>query len=384
MVPGVGLPLRVLGTSAHGPNDPSFRVRIALPGRALVAQGILVEELPLFSVEQARRFRAARGFGKATALAQARRRLSRELRDGALDASVVLVQQRIDLGPSLGLERLATRDRRLIYDIDDAAWLSGRQTAGHYLNFLKGSGRKVRWLAERAAHIVAGSEILAEYLTRYDRPTTVVPSLIEPSGYPTRLHEQGSTITLGWIGSATTARYLQRVGPILERFAQQVARPVRLVVVGGAAPRLRGVEIEERVWSTESELRALSEMDIGLMPLEDTPWSRGKCAYKALQYMASGIPPLVSDVGISAKVVAGAGYVAAEDAGWLDGLHTLAQDADLRMRLGAVGRRRVEQHFSFARWLPVLAEIMAGKGESTFSGNRKSSPAASSRPGISS
>jgi len=381
MIEGAELPLRVLGTSAHGPNDPSFRVRVALPGRALAAHGILLEELPLFSAEQARRFRTAHAFGKVAALAQARRRLMGELRDRALGASAVLMQQRIDLGPLLTLERIATRDRRLIYDIDDAAWLSGRQTSGHYLSFLKGSGRKVRWLAERADHIVAGSEILAEHLAGYGRPMTVVPSLIDLAGYAVRSHEQTSTITLGWIGSATTARYLLQLVPILERFAQQSTRPVRLVVVGGAAPRLRGVDTQERAWSTASERAALSEMDIGLMPLDDTPWSRGKCAYKALQYMACGIPALVSDVGISAKVVADAGYVAADDTDWLDGLHTLARDADLRTRLGAVGRRRIEQHFSFTRWLPVLAEIMAGSGGQRFPQNGKSSPAGQPRSG---
>jgi glycosyltransferase involved in cell wall biosynthesis len=99
-------------------------------------------------------------------------------------------------------------------------------------------------------------------------------------------------------------------------------------------------------------------MDIGLMPLEDTPWSRGKCAYKALQYMACGVPPLVSNVGVSAAVVADAGYVATEDGHWLEGLHLLAEDADMRTRLGAMGRRRVEQDFSFDRWMPVLAHIL--------------------------
>jgi glycosyltransferase involved in cell wall biosynthesis len=265
--------------------------------------------------------------------------------------------------------------------------LSGRQTAGHYLSFLKGSERKVRWLAERADHIVAGNEILAERLAGYGRPMTVVPSLIDLAGYAMRSHEQTSTITLGWIGSATTARYLLRLAPILERFAQQSTRPVRLVVVGGAAPRLRGVGVEERAWSTDSERATLAEMDIGLMPLDDTPWSRGKCAYKALQYMACGIPPLVSDVGISAKVVADAGYVAANDADWLDGLHTLARDPGLRTRLGVVGRSRIEQDFSFTRWLPVLAEVIAGSRESKLpklAGDLKGSPAAPPRPGVSS
>jgi glycosyltransferase involved in cell wall biosynthesis len=352
--------LHVIGTSASGPHDPSFRIRIALPGRALAAYGIAIEELPLFSAEQAPRFRRARPIGKATTLAQARRRLQRELREKARESSTVLIQRRVDLAPSLALERVATRDSRMIYDVDDAVWLSGTQTSGHYLSFLKAAARKTQWLANRAEHIVAGSEILAEHLAPHNGSITIVPSLVDTATYTMRHHEQGSVVTLGWIGSPTTARYLSQIGPILDRFAQQSTRPVRLLIVGGEAPRLHQVDVQERMWSPESERIALAEIDIGLMPLEDTPWSRGKCAYKALQYMASGIPPLVSDVGVSAAVVADAGYVATDNAHWLEGLHALAEDANLRARLGAVGRRRTEQDFSFDRWLPISAQILKG------------------------
>lgn len=355
---GEQFPLAVIGTSAHGPHDPSFRIRVVLPGRALLAHGIALKEMPLFTDEQARRFRDARSIGKAAVLGRAHRRLAGELGDVAYESSVALVQRRVDLTPSLSLERIATRDRRVIYDVDDAVWLSGSQTAGHYLSFLKGAGRKVRWLAERADHIVAGSEILAEHLARYNGAITVIPSLVDITTYAMRVHEQASGTTLGWIGSPTTAPYLSTIAPILERFAQQSTRPVRLVVIGGRAPSLRRVEVQERPWSPESERVALAEMDIGLMPLEDTPWSRGKCAYKALQYMACGIPPVVSDVGVSAAVVADTGCVANEDTDWLEGLHLLANDADLRSRLGAVGRDRIEQDFSFARWIPTLAQIL--------------------------
>ena len=352
--------LPVIATSAQGPYDPSFRIRLALPGRALTRHGVTMQELPLFSAEQVPRFRHAASVGKVAILARARRRLQRELRELDGEVRTIIVQSRVDLAPSLALERMATDSRRLIYDVDDAVWLSGRQTAGHSLSFLKGAARKVRWLVERADHVIAGSEILAEHLGQHGDAITVVPSLVDPATYVVREHEQSSIITLGWIGSPTTARYLNHLTPVLERFAEQSTRPVRLVVVGGAAPYLHRVEVHERRWSPEAERQALAEMDIGLMPLQDTPWSRGKCAYKALQYMACGIPPLVSNVGVSAAVVGDSGYAAGSDAQWLEGLYALAQDRDLRARLGAVGRRRIEQDFSYDRWIPVIAQILKG------------------------
>jgi glycosyltransferase involved in cell wall biosynthesis len=352
--------LPVIATSAQGPYDPSFRIRVALPGRALASHGVALQKLPLFSTAQVSGFRYAGSVGKAAILASARRQLKRELRELDGETRTVVVQRQVDLAPLLSLERLATRDRRLVYDIDDAVWLSGRQTVGHSLSFLKGGQRKVRWLAERADHVIAGNDALAEHLGRYNDRVTVVPSLVDTAAYAVRKHEQGETVILGWIGSPTTAVYLQRLGPVLEQFAAGSSRPVRLVVVGGPAPRLAHVEVQERTWSVAAERDVLADMDIGLMPLDDTPWSRGKCAYKALQYMASGVPPLVDDVGISAGVVGDAGYVAANSAQWLEGLHTLARDPSLRTQLGHVGRRRIETDFSFERWIPTLATILRG------------------------
>jgi len=113
-------------------------------------------------------------------------------------------------------------------------------------------------------------------------------------------------------------------------------------------------------WSEAAEREVLQQLDIGLMPLEDTPFSRGKCAYKALQYMAAGIPPVADDVGVSATTVGGAGYAVSGAEPWLEALQALAADAGLRARLGGAGRRRVEEEFSPQRWLPTMAAILHG------------------------
>jgi len=349
--------MQVIATSCQGPLDAAFRVRLELPGRGLVAHGVALELLPLFRDDDARRFRAAGALGKARVLASSRRRLKHELREAA-DASTVVVQRQVDLAPSLALERAAARDRRLVYDVDDAVWLSGRQTGGHPLGVLKGAARKVRWLAERAAHTIAGNEILAEYLAAYSKRVTVVPSLVDPASYAVRSHAQGEALTLGWIGSPTTAPYLERAAPVLARLAKESSRPVRLLVVGGSTAEIAGVRVEERAWSPGAERQALAEMDVGLMPLEDTPWTRGKCAYKALQYMAAGIPAVADDVGVSAATIGGAGYAVSGEGRWLEALQALGEDAGLRARLGEAGRRRVEEEFSPERWLPAIAAIL--------------------------
>lgn len=351
---------RVIGTSAQGATDAAFRVRLELPGQGLAAHGIDLELLPLFPGGDAQRFRSAGALGKARVLASCRRQLQRDLREAGEGAATVVVQRQVDLVPWLALERAAARGRRLVYDVDDAVWLSGRQTGGHPASVLKGAARKVRWLAERAEHTIAGNELLAEHLAAHSERVTVVPSLVDPDSYAVRAHEQGEVLTLGWIGSPTTAPYLAGIAPVLERFGRSSDRPVRLLVVGGSVAGIAGVQVEERAWSPEAEQEALAEMDIGLMPLVDTPWTRGKCAYKALQYMAAGIPPVADDVGVSAATVGGAGYAVSGAESWLEALQALAGDAGLRARLGEAGRRRVEEEFSLRRWLPAMAAILRG------------------------
>lgn len=352
----------MLATSAQSVYDPAFRIRMKLPAPALAAHGVALDLVALFSSDQSVAFRAARPARKAIVLARARAQLGRRLTNANETAGTVVVQRFVDLVPSLALERAATKNRRIIYDVDDAVWLSGRSTGGHPLSALKGASRKVRWLATRAEHVIAGNEILAEYLSAYNDAVTVVPSLVDPGAYDVRRHAQSESVTLGWIGSPTTAPYLQGIAPLLERFASLSPRPVRLIIVGGAAPQVEGLRVEQRAWSPEAERQALAEMDIGLMPLRDTPWTRGKCAYKALQYMAAGIPPLVDDVGVSAITVKDAGIVASSEGQWLEALQSLTDDAELRARLGATGRERVERHFSLERWVPRLAQILRGDG----------------------
>lgn len=350
--------LRVRAVSCHGPHDPAFRVRLALPGQALGDHGFDFELLPLLSAEQATAFRAGKPIAKAIALTRARQGFRRRLRRSGSRVHAVMIQRYVDPAPMLTLERLAIEDHRLIYDVDDAVWLGGSRTGGHPLSVLKGTARKVRWLAERADRVIAGNEILAEHLAAYNTNITIVPSLVDARVYPHRRHEQNREITLGWIGSPTTARYLRQVAPMLEQFAKHSARPLRLIVVGGSVPPLAGVRIDERPWSPSAECDALAEMDIGLMPLPDTPWTRGKCAYKALQYMAAGVPAIVDDVGVSAATVDGCGCVASDATHWLEGLQALADDADLRTHLGRAGRERVQRDFSLERWAPVLAGVL--------------------------
>lgn len=349
--------------SAQGPLSPAFRVRVLIPSRDLARHGVELHPLPLLPTCEAElRFRAGSPPVRARMLASSRRGLRKRLAETRYD--VALVQRQVDLLPGTSLERAATDGRRLVVDVDDAIWLDTTSAArGSRFAVLKDSQRKVRWMARRADAVVAGNEYLAEWLGRYSSRVSIVPSLVEHREVVPRTHAAGGEIVLGWIGSPTTAPQLQGIRGALERVAD-AAGDLRfsLVVLGGECPPIRGIDVQVRPWSVQEERELLARMDVGLMPLEDAPWTRGKCAYKALQYMAAAVPVVADDVGVSARVVGDgeAGLIPRDAAQWTEAIATLARDPALRQRLGDAGRERVAKEYSVQRWGGPLAAIIRG------------------------
>ncbi len=356
------MPVEVAALAAQAAHSPAFRIRALALAERLAPHDIRLRGYPLFTAEEARRFATGAPHARARTALGARHRLRREVRD--LRADTVLLQRQADILPSLAIERRAAEGRRLVLDVDDAIWHDA-SAGGHPLARLKGSRRKVRWLAERADTVIAGNELLAAHLSTYSNTVRVIPSLVDVEAMPRREHAEAETVVLGWIGSGSTVAFLEAMRPLLERMAAAMApREVELVVVGGEFAPVTGMTTTVLGWSEATERATLRRMDIGLMPLDDTPFTRGKCAYKALQYMAAGIPVVADDVGISATVIGDdqGGLIARSPDDWVDAVASLAGDTALRARLGAEGRRRVTADFSYERWLPELADALGGTG----------------------
>jgi glycosyltransferase involved in cell wall biosynthesis len=349
---------------ALGPQAPSFRVRTKIPSAELARHGVELRHFPLLDERQDAALHGGSQIARVQAILHARRGLRRRLKalDGELD--VAMVQRQVDLLPTLALERRVADRRRLVLDVDDAIWLdSSREAGGHRLALLKGTERKLRWLAGRADTVIAGNKTLAGWLERYAREVIVVPSVVEHRDITPRRHAQTGRIVLGWLGSPSTAPALAALRePLRELGSKEGGIELELLVVGGEPPDAPGIQVRAERWSEEREREFLQTVDIGLMPLPDNAWTRGKCAYKALQYMAAGIPVVADDVGISAAVIGHGhgGLIARDTSAWTTHLRRLAGDADLREKLGQTGRDRVARDFSVETWAPTLAEILRG------------------------
>jgi len=219
-------------------------------------------------------------------------------------------------------------------------------------------GTKLRPLLSGAAAITAGNAYLAAYAARAGaRQVEVVPTVVDVSRYRAGETPVSREFRVGWIGSPSTAVLLALVREPLGRLAQDL--PVRLVTIGaGKLPQL-GVLTEEHPWAEQSEASVLATIDVGIMPLQDEPWQRGKCGYKLIQYMACGKPVVASPVGVNVEIVtAEVGYLARGADEWYRALRILADDRTLGGRMGRAGRLAVERSYSLQAAAPGLTSLL--------------------------
>ncbi len=361
--------MRALLLSLHDVDfaDSRYRVYQYLP--ALRAAGIEARVEPLVSRELARLYwtgglevRARRAWLGAAALL-ARVRLALE----APRWDVALVQRELyPFGPPL-LEALAAgRGARLAFDFDDAIWLRGEGARARdgLRDWLRNPAKAAR-IVRLSRVAIAGNAYLAAWARRRLPPGRVhtIPTVIDTERYPVKRHAARRPVAIGWVGSPSTAAYLEPLQPVLARLAAR--DDVRIVIVGAPGFRPRGYAAEVRPWRLDRELDDLLDLDIGLMPQPDNAWTRGKCAFKAIQYMGVGVPAVCSPVGVANELIAPGenGYLAATPEAWAAHLTRLVEDPALRARLGAAARATIEARWSLAVWAPrFVAALRAAAG----------------------
>ncbi len=256
----------------------------------------------------------------------------------------------------------------VLYDLDDAIWMSPRD---HVTDGDVSQRRMVRFkdpgevddLIRGADRVAAGSPVLADHARELNPAVDLVPTPVDVERIRPASRRTSERPRVGWIGSPTATYGLRAIVPALEAAAR--VRPFDLVVVGaGEDLAVRGVRVISEDWSLDREADVLASLDIGLYPLTDTPWPRGKCGYKALQYFAAGAASVVSPVGVNADLAGHSGteeraLTAIDTASWTTALTRLREDAALRTELAGRARAFVEERYSYRVVTPLLAGSMA-------------------------
>lgn len=282
--------------------------------------------------------------------------------------SQMLSVQRFDLifvqreGFMLGtdfFERRMAAQVPMIFDFDDSIWLDNVSAANSRFSFLK-DGRKTARLIESAAQVFAGNQFLADYAATYNSAIEIIPTTIDTDEYfvSTRNLDR-QPLCIGWSGSFSTIEHFSTALPALARIRQKYGNRVRFKIVGDGNYQCPELGIQGQPWRAESEISDFQEMDIGIMPLPYSEWAQGKCALKGLQYMAFGIPTVMTPIGVNAELIQDGvnGFLAADEEQWVDVLSDLIEDASLRRQVGLAGRKTVEDQYSVDAWKDKYLEI---------------------------
>lgn len=272
----------------------------------------------------------------------------------AATADIVVILRKTFPAPVLWLLRRLSR--KLVFDFDDAVFCNsdGSPSVTRMRRFAA--------MTRACDHILAGNGFLAENAARFNPAVTLIPTSVDTSQYAAESRKPDDRIDLVWIGSRSTRKYLLEALPALRLASARLPR-LRLKVIADFDLPDVGLPTLAVPWSSATEANELASAHIGIAPMRDDDWSRGKCALKVLQYMASGLPVISSNVGANVEVVDDGvtGYLVSSDASWCERIVELAADTRLCSRLGNEGRKRVLADYSvdsvFSRMRSVLEAL---------------------------
>ncbi len=243
--------------------------------------------------------------------------------------------------------------KSIIYDFDDAVWLPNSSSSNARLvGGLKQHGKTAKIIGW-SKRVFAGNEFLADYARQFCGSVEVVPTTIDTENLHNRakVHEEGWPQRIGWTGTHSTIKQLMPLMPLLEKLKSEI--DFSFILIADVEPLNLPDFVQFRPWNKKTEITDLMDIDIGIMPLFDTDWERGKCGFKALQYMALGIPAVVSEVGVNAEIVEDGvnGFLCepmplADSNRWEMALTKLLTDHAIRSSMGAAGRMTIGDHYS--------------------------------------
>lgn len=242
-------------------------------------------------------------------------------------------------------------NKKIVYDFDDSIWLPNTSAENNIIGFIKWHG-KVSSICKWSHKISCGNSFLATFALQYNKNVIVNPTTVDtvnlhnPSHYTPQ--KEIASIVIGWTGTQSTLPYIISLIPMFKILLEKFSGQVRLLIIANKDPELNLNFVDFIPWSKQTEVQDLLKIDIGIMPLSDDIWAKGKCGFKALQYMALEIPALVSPVGVNTEIVDNGinGHWCTTEDDWIDSLEKIIADKDLRKKMGIAGRKKVIEHYS--------------------------------------
>lgn len=251
------------------------------------------------------------------------------------------------LGTSYFERKIAQRKKHIVFDFDDSIWLQNVSEANKTFVWLK-NPKKTAQIITFAKTVIAGNQYLADYALKFNENVTIIPTTINTKKYKKIKVPKSNKIVIGWSGSITTIQHFEYAIYFLIKLKNKFGAQIEFKVIGDANYVNEELSIKGLPWNKQTEIEDLSTFDIGIMPLPDDEWAKGKCGLKGLQYMALEIPTIMSPVGVNTEIIQDGvnGFLASTEEEWLSKLGLLIQSEELRKKLGKAGRQTIIERYS--------------------------------------
>jgi len=236
--------------------------------------------------------------------------------------------------------------KKIIYDFDDAIWHLNYSDKNKIVRFFK-SPWKVKYICKWSDATIVGNNFLADFAKKHSKNTYVIPTTINTNYHKPRNNRNNKTpLTIGWTGTLTTLKHIDLLISTLKKIESSFN--THFLVISNEKPTLDIKNLNFINWNKETEIQDLQKIDIGIMPLYDNEWEKGKCGFKGLQYMALEIPTIMSPIGVNTEIIEDEenGFLANSDNEWFDKLSLLIKDQELRIKLGKAGRKAIIKKYS--------------------------------------
>lgn len=343
--------IRIYALMKYGREAATTRQRLLQFLPYLAEHGVVVEWSPLLGDDHVR----AIARGERSRLGMIARQYTRRFRQLLTLRRYDIIWVYKEAFPYLPgwIESLVFLPRRpIVYDFDDAIFhqydLARRRVVRALL------GNKIAPLVRNACVVIAGNRYLADYAKRNGGRPVIIPTVVDTDYYVPAASRGSQPLTVGWIGTPSTWTYVEPLLPTLLPVLQQ--HGARFLAIGGGRKAMNIPGVDAVDWSEKDEIAGIQAMDVGIMPVPDTPWARGKCGYKLIQYMACAVPAIGSPVGVNAEIVIDdvTGMLADTPEDWERSLDRLLENAAMRHEMGRRGRERAVDHYSLSAQAPKL------------------------------
>lgn len=273
---------------------------------------------------------------------------------------VIFIQRETFVTGSTFFEhRFARTKAKVVFDFDDAIWMRDVSEANRNLAWLKDPSktRKIIALSDR---VLAGNGFLADYAKQFNPRVSILPTVVDTDYYKPSHRPENDRVTIGWSGSQTTNRHFLLAASWLRTLKARHGDRLRIVAITEREIEIDGLEVETIRWNKQEEVNNLDQIDIGIMPLPEDEWSKGKCGFKGIQYMSLAKPSVMSPVGVNPEIIEHGknGFLPQNDEEWVAILNRLIESSELRKTIGAAGRKTIEERYSVAAVKDALLECL--------------------------